>query len=90
MSVCGKKNWIIPDCELPPEGEGILKGHESVIIVNDTDETAHIKVNLFSFTCLRANEEFFLTQRKNKNFDFIFSPENQYSLFVLNLKKSTI
>ena len=47
MSVCGKKNWIIPDCELPPEGEGILKGHESVIIVNDTDETAHIKVKLF-------------------------------------------
>ena len=47
MSVCGKKNWIIPDCELPPEGEGILKGHESVIIVNDTDETAYIKVKLF-------------------------------------------
>ena len=47
MSVCGKKNWIIPDCELPPEGEGVLKGHESVIIVNDTDEVAHIKVKLF-------------------------------------------
>ncbi|MBO5682433.1 MAG: hypothetical protein J6S10_00485 [Clostridia bacterium] len=47
MSVCGKKNWIIPDCELPPEGEGILKGHESVIIVNDTDKVAHIKVKLF-------------------------------------------
>ena len=47
MSACGKKNWIIPDCELPPEGEGALKGHESVIIVNDTDETAKIKVKLF-------------------------------------------
>ena len=47
MEVCGKKNWIIPDCELPPEGEGILKGHESVIIVNDTNEVAHIKVKLF-------------------------------------------
>ena len=44
---CGKKEWIIPDCELPPEGEGVLKGHESVIVVNDTDETAHIKVKLF-------------------------------------------
>ena len=31
--VVGKKDWIIPDCELPPEGEGVLKGHESVIIV---------------------------------------------------------
>ena len=47
MSIVGKKNWIIPDCELPPEGEGILKGHESVIIVNDTDKIATIKVKLF-------------------------------------------
>ena len=44
---CGKKNWIIPDCELPPEGAGELKGHESVIVVNDTDKTAHIRVTLF-------------------------------------------
>ena len=43
----GKKVWIIPDCELPPEGEGILKGHESVIVVNDSDEIARIKVKLF-------------------------------------------
>ena len=47
MKVCGKKNWIIPDCELPPEGEGVLKGHESVIVVNDTKKTAHIKVTLY-------------------------------------------
>ena len=45
--VCGKKNWIIPDCELPPEGEGELKGHESVIVVNDSNKTAHIRVKLF-------------------------------------------
>lgn len=47
MSVVGKKNWIIPDCELPPEGEGVLKGHESVIIVNDTAEKAVINVKLY-------------------------------------------
>ncbi|MBQ2769378.1 MAG: hypothetical protein IJF44_05345 [Clostridia bacterium] len=47
MSVVGKKNWIIPDCELPPEGEGVLKGHESVIIVNDTKKKAVIKVKLY-------------------------------------------
>ncbi len=47
MSACGKKNWIIPDCELPPEGEGVLKGHESVIVVNDTDKPAIIKVKIF-------------------------------------------
>ena len=41
----GKKVWIIPDCELPPEGEGVAKGHESVIIVNDSDTDAEIAVN---------------------------------------------
>ena len=47
MAVVGKKDWIVPDCELPPEGEGVMKGHESVIVVNDTDETATIKVKLY-------------------------------------------
>lgn len=43
----GKKVWIIPDCELPPEGEGILKGHESVIIVNDNDKEVNIEVIIY-------------------------------------------
>ena len=43
----GKRIWILPDCELPPEGEGCAKGHESVIIVNDTNNDAHISVKLF-------------------------------------------
>lgn len=43
----GKKNWLIPDCDLPPEGEGVLKGHESVIVVNDSDTDAKIKVTVF-------------------------------------------
>ena len=43
----GKKLWIIPDCELPEEGEGILKGHESVIIVNDNDFDVKIIVTLY-------------------------------------------
>ncbi len=43
----GKKLWIIPDCELPEEGEGVLKGHESVIVVNDNDTPANIAVTLY-------------------------------------------
>ncbi len=43
----GKKYWIIPDCELPPPGEGEMKGHESVIVVNDTDTEAVINVKLY-------------------------------------------
>ena len=47
MTTLGKKRWIIPDCELPEPGEGVLKGHESVIVVNDNDFDAVIKVTLF-------------------------------------------
>ena len=43
----GKREWLIPDCELPMEGEGILKGHESVIVVNDSDTDAVISVKLY-------------------------------------------
>ena len=43
----GTKVWIIPDCELPPEGEGVMKGHESVIVVNDSDTDAVIQVKLY-------------------------------------------
>lgn len=43
----GKLNWIIPDCELPQEGEGVAKGHESVIIVNDSDVDAEILVSIY-------------------------------------------
>lgn len=43
----GKKNWIIPDCELPNPGEGVLKGHESVIVVNDSKGVADINVTLY-------------------------------------------
>lgn len=52
----GKKVWILPDCELPHPGEGVAKGHESVIIVNDSDTDAEISVKLF-FTDKEAYED---------------------------------
>ena len=56
MANIGKKVWIIPDCELPHPGEGVAKGHESVIIVNDSNEDAEISVKLF-FTDKDAYED---------------------------------
>ena len=69
----GKKVWIFPDAELPPKGENIIPGHESVIITNVTDQKADVKITLIytdrdpiSFSveveamrvrCLRTNEE---------------------------------
>ncbi len=61
----GKKVWILPDCELPQEGEGVAKGHESVIIVNDSDTDAEISVKLF-FTDKDANEEIKWTVGKDR------------------------
>ena len=69
----GKKVWIFPDAELPPVGVNLIPGHESVIITNVSDKTAHVKFTLLyadkepiSFMaeveamrvrCLRTNEE---------------------------------
>lgn len=42
----GKKVWIFPDAELPPEGVNAIPGHESLIITNTGDEDAHIRITL--------------------------------------------
>ena len=65
MQSVGKKYWIIPDCELPPEGEGVLKGHESVIVVNDTNKKATIKVKIF-FADKEAYDEIVWTVEPQK------------------------
>ena len=43
----GKKVWIFPDAELPPVGENVIPGHESIIITNTGKKDAHIKITLF-------------------------------------------
>lgn len=69
----GKKVWIFPDAELPPEGADLIPGHESVIITNVSDRDATVKISLIytdrdpvSFTaevaamrvrCLRTNQQ---------------------------------
>lgn len=69
----GKKVWIFPDAELPPEGVNVIPGHESVIITNVSDKVANVKFTLIytdkepvSFTaqveamrvrCMRTSEE---------------------------------
>lgn len=43
----GKKVWVFPDAELPPEGVDLIPGHESVIITNTGDKDAKVKFTLF-------------------------------------------
>ena len=42
----GKKVWIFPDAELPPEGGNCIPGHESVIITNVCEQEAVVKFTL--------------------------------------------
>ena len=43
----GRKIWYFPDGELPPPGEEPLKGHESIIILNDNEKIANLVMTLF-------------------------------------------
>jgi hypothetical protein len=45
--ICGKRNWIFPDGELPPAGSHELKGHESIIILNTASREAEIDITLY-------------------------------------------
>lgn len=48
----GKKVWIFPDAELPPEGVNLIPGHESIIITNTGDQIANV-----TFTLLYTDKE---------------------------------
>ena len=72
----GKKVWIFPDAELPPEGCNLIPGHESVIITNVSDSVAHIRITLIytdrdpvSFPC-EVNAMRVRCLRTNRSEDF--------------------
>ena len=73
--VVGKKDWVIPDCELPREGEGELKGHESVVIVNDGNEKAVIKVKLY-----------FVDKEAYEGIEWVVEPQRVRCFRMNNLK----
>lgn len=90
----GKKIWILPDCELPYEGEGTAKGHESVIVVNDSKEDAEISVKLF-FTDREAYEDIkwtvksghvrcFRTNKPDDMCGYIVPFETQYAMKLVS------
>jgi hypothetical protein len=47
MSELGKRIWFFPDGDLPAAGEGPLKGHESLILLNPNDTDAEITVTVY-------------------------------------------
>lgn len=43
----GKKIWVFGDGDLPPQGSVEPLGHEALMVVNCTDEDAHLKLTVF-------------------------------------------
>ena len=43
----GEKTWVFPDTELPPAGDSLLKGHESIIVLNMNEKSASIELTLY-------------------------------------------
>lgn len=43
----GQRVWVFPDAERPPEGNNIIRGHESVIILNSGQTEANVKITFF-------------------------------------------
>lgn len=39
--------WIIPDGDLPPPGEGDIKGHESLVILNTGGKDASVSIDIY-------------------------------------------
>ena len=43
----GSRIWVFPDGELPPPGDFPAKGHESIIILNTSDDEAVCRLTIY-------------------------------------------
>lgn len=43
----GKLQWVFPDCELPPAGDSLMEGHESIIVLNMNEAEATLEFTLY-------------------------------------------
>ncbi len=43
----GKKVWFFPDGDIPDPGDGEMKGHESLVILNPNNQDAQITMTVY-------------------------------------------
>lgn len=43
----GSKTWFFPDGDIPQPGDGELQGHESLVLLNPTDDDARITLTVY-------------------------------------------
>lgn len=78
----GKKIWAIPDGELPRTGIGKLYAHESVIILNPNEKSAHVKVNIY-FRDEEPVENVSLVVEAKRMFDFKVNNPAEFGNFEM-------
>jgi len=47
----GQRVWFFPDGDIPAPGDGPLKGHESLIILNPNNEDASVTLTVYYTGC---------------------------------------
>ena len=47
METYGKKVWFFPDGDIPEPGDGAVKGHESLVILNPNKEDSKITITVY-------------------------------------------
>lgn len=43
----GHSVWFFPDGDLPTPGDGALKGHESLVMLNPNDQNARVTITVY-------------------------------------------
>ena len=43
----GRRTWFFPDGDLPQPGDGALKGHESLVILNPNTDDAQLTLTVY-------------------------------------------
>lgn len=86
----GKRTWVFPDGEMPQPGEFPVKGHESIIILNPSDETAICRLSVYftdrepySDIVVRVEPRRVRCIRTNNLTDmcgYVIQPEEQYAM----------
>jgi hypothetical protein len=46
-STAGSRVWVVPDGYLPPGGEGEMKSHEALMILNTNTVPANVKIDIY-------------------------------------------
>ena len=85
----GKRIWFFPDGDIPLPGEGDIKGHESLILLNPNENDAEITITVYftEASPKKLNGGTLLAQRvrcirTNEPLDGFQIPFGQYALKV--------